>query len=277
MHIFDRGILFGIAAIVCAASTAEASGTCARQRMPPHQNLFWVCVTPGLTCSDGVCQTLSYAGFIPYSTCECLPAASDSDDLSYGTGGFWTTEVTSGVPGPGATVTFQVASGFGELVVYPNVDVDTATGAIQNAQEYTSDGDFTGSLTVQIAAGAPTDSLAAHMTALSMATVSWSFEGEPTGTTTIALAPDGGAATGFWHAESGTLQFDAPVHCTASNALLGSFDFWFRPILIEAADAKAAVRAGTNPFSLFTTGRFEPQVPVPVASQDWGRVKALFR
>jgi hypothetical protein len=106
---------------------------------------------------------------------------------------------------------------------------------------------------------------------------SWSFEGMPTGVTKLELAPDGGAAAGFWHAATGILQFDAPVHCTATNALLGAFDFYFRPILIEASETKAPIHGATNQFALFATGRLEPAFVVPVRRQEWGRVKAHFR
>jgi hypothetical protein len=272
-----RVAVFAFMAVMTSiASIADASGgACARKRMPPNQNLFWVCVTPGAACAKGSCQTVSYGGIVPYSTCECLTPVSDPNDFSYGTGGYWNLPVASGAPAPGGSATFQLADGINALIVYPNVDVDRNDGTIQNAQEYSNNGDLTGSFTLDFGPGAPADSIAVHATSLSMTMVSWMYEGQPTGTTTLTLAPDGGAATGIWHAPSGTLKFDEPIHCLASNSLLGDFDFYFRPILIEGSDAKAG--DGVNPFSLFFTGYLLPAQSVATEQRPWSRFKTLYR
>jgi len=275
---FDARLLLSFAAVACTASSVAADGgTCARKRMPPNQNLLWVCVTPGAACTKGACQTVHYSGIVNYSTCECLSPVADPNDFSYGTGGLWTATVASGVPGPGASVAFVLAAGVNALIVYPNVDVDLGTGAITNAQVFTGNSDLTGGFTLEFGAGAPMDSLPVTVSALSMTMTSWSFEGEATGVTTLTLAADGGDATGVWHGPSGTLLFDEPIHCTASNTLLGDFDYYFRPILLEGGESKSGVRTATNPFSLVATGRLQPAETVPVRRHEWGGVKNLFR
>ncbi len=255
---------------------ATAPGACRRKRNPPNQNLFWDCVAEGSTCGAGnACQTISYGGIVPYSTCECLPVVHDPDDFSYGTGGLWTAVVTSGAAVPGGNVTIALAPGINALVIYPNVDIDA--GAITNAQEFTDSGDFTGSMTLAIGAATGVDSFAVNVTALTLAMTSFDFEGNPTGATAMTLAPDGGTATGLFDVTNSTIQFDEPVHCQATNDLFGNFDYYFRPILIEGAAGKAGVAGGPNPFSVFATGTLVPPQVVSVQQRRWGDVKQLYR
>jgi hypothetical protein len=281
MRGFERRFLVVMAVITGAASIADAGdGTCKRRRTPPNQTQFWGCVTPDAMCNTDLCQPVRHTGAGAFGSCECLPAEPDPDDLSYGTGGFWNAGFPSTDPAPGASLTFQLTSGLNSLVVYPRSDVNLDTGAIENAQLYTAANALTGTFTIEIAmiaSGDPTDSLAANLTGLDLSMTSWSFEGTPTGVTTLELAPDGDEARGFWHAASGLLQFDEPVHCIATNALLGTFDYYFRPILIEASEGRAPIRVATNQFTLFATGRLEPAFAVPVRHQEWGRVKTHFR
>jgi hypothetical protein len=260
------------AILVAAADLAGAgTGACARRREPPNQNLFWVCVAPGSDCDPArTCQTIRYTGIVSYSTCACRPADPDPDNYDYGTGGLWVT-TPSAVPGPGTSVTFALAPGLNTLVVYP--DADIAGDEIQNAQTFGGAGDFAGSFTVQFGAGA--DSLEAHVTALHFTMTSFDFEGQPTGPNTIDIAPDGPAATGWFFPATGTLRFDAPVHCLAANALQGSLDYFFRPILVEARET--GPRKLLDPYTLAPTGRFVPAPPVGVEPQPWSRLKQLFR
>jgi hypothetical protein len=257
---------------------ATAPGACRRKRNPPNQNLFWDCVAEGSSCGTGnSCQTIAYGGIVPYSTCECLPAVHNPDDFSYGTGGLWTAVVVSGapVPVPGSSVTFALAPGINALVIYPNVDINA--GQITNAQEFADNSAFTGSMTMEIGASTSADSFEVHVSGLTLAVASFDFEGNPTGPTSITLAPDGGTATGLFDVASSTIQFDEPVHCLATNGLMGNFDYFFRPVLIEGAAGKAGFANGFNPFSVFTTGTFVPPQIVSIEQRHWSDIKRLYR
>ena len=276
MHISLRNSIFGIlaASVVGAGLPSAAAGACARKRVTPNQNLFWECVSEGSACGTGrSCQTISYSGIVPYSTCECLPLAPDPNDFSYGTGGLWSTS-PSAAPGPGGTVTFTLTPSVTRLVVYANVDIDT--GAITGAQEFSGPTSLSGGLTLQFGTG-PAGAIPVTVSALALTMDSWVYEGTPTGTTAISLAADGGAATGFYDAANGTIQFDAEVHCIASNTLFLSLDYYFRPILSESSDQKVALGPGLNPYLLFPTGNFVPPPTVGVEKQPWSRIKNLYR
>jgi hypothetical protein len=198
----------------------------------------------------------------------------DPNDFEYGTGGFWPVEVTSGDPGAGATVDFVLGPGANRLVIYP--DADIVGGAIQNAQVFASSGSFTGTFTLQFETGGAPDSIPVHVTALSLSMASFSFEGLPTGTNSIELAPDGPSATGLYYPSSATIQFDEPVHCLADNALQGGLDYYFRPILKQNQDA--VIASGIqNPFEMLCTGRYVPQDAVPVRDRPWSTLKSTYR
>ena len=272
------GVLGSLALVLLLVDVAGASaaGTCRRKRNPPNQNLFWDCVAEGASCGSGnSCQTISYGGIVPYSTCECLPAIHNPDDLSYGMGGLWTAVVTSGAPLPGGSLTLALAPGINALVIYPNVDI--SAGAITNAQEFTDNSAFTGSMTMEIGAATGPDSFAVNVSALTLVTTSFDFEGNPTGPTSMTLAPDGSSAIGRFDVVRGTIQFDEPVHCLATNDLFGDFDYFFRPILIEGAAGKAGLSIAVNPFSVFATGTFVPPQIVSVEQRHWSDVKQIYR
>jgi len=262
-------------AALCSDLAAATPGTCARQRALPNQDLLWACVTEDDGCGAGnACQTIGYSGSVTYSTCECLPLTPSPDDYSYGTGAVWIATILAGVPGPGASVDFQLVPGPNALVVYANVDVDQ--GTITGAQELTGAGDFSGTFTVEFGS-TPLDSIPVHISALALSMASWSFEGMPTGTTSITLAADGPLATGFYDVATSTIQFDAPVHCIATNDLHLAAEFYFRPILAEVGDQKPGARLTQNPFRVLGTGRYEPPGTVGVMREPWGRIKALYR
>lgn len=273
MHISLRHAVLGaLAASILCADLASAAG-CPRQRVTPNQNLFWECVSEGSSCgTDRTCQTISYGGIVPYSTCECLPSAPDPNDYSYGTGGLWSTSL-SAAPGPGATVTFTLTPGVTRLVVYANVDIDT--GAITGAQEFSTPAALSGSVTLQFGT-LPVDLIPVTVSALSLTMESWLYEGNPTGATTITLAPDGGTAVGFYDVAKGTIQFDEEVHCTASNALFVNLGYYFRPILSESSGQKVAA-GPLNPYLMLPIGNFVPPSSVGVEQKPWSKIKSLYR
>lgn len=274
MHISLRQAVLGVAvAAVVGDATANAAG-CPRKRVTPNQNLFWECVSEGSACGPvRTCQTISYGGIVPYSTCECLPPAPDPDDYSYGTGGLWSTAL-SAAPGPGASVTFTLTPGVTRLVVYANVDVDA--GTITGAQEFSTPAALSGSMTLEFGTS-PADSVPVSVSALSLTMESWLYEGNPTGITSITLAPDGGTAVGFYDVATGTIQLDQDVHCIASNGLFVDLDYYFRPILSESSDQKAAAGPGLNPYLLLPIGNFVPPATVGVEEKPWSQIKSLYR
>lgn len=209
---------------------------------------------------------------MPYSTCECLPSAPDPNDYSYGTGGLWST-APSALPGPGATVTFTLTPGVTRLVVYANVDIDA--GEITGAQEYSTAAALAGSLTLQFGT-TPLDSIPVTVSALSLVMDSWLYEGNPTGPNAIVLAPDGSTAVGFYHPATGTIQFDEPVHCKASNSLFVDLDYYFRPILSEAAEQQVAAPP-LNPYVMLPIGNFVPPSAVGTEHKPWSKIKSLYR
>jgi len=273
MHISLRHAVLGaLTASILCADLATAAG-CPRQRVTPNQNLFWECVSEGSSCGTGrTCQTISYSGIVNYSTCECLPAVPDPNDYSYGTGGLWSTSL-SAAPGPGATVTFTLTPGVTQLVVYANVDIDG--GAITGAQEFSTPAALSGSLTLQFGTS-PAGSLPVTVSALSLVMDSWLYEGNPTGLTTITLAPDGGTAVGFYDVATATIQFDEAVHCTGSNALFVNLDYFFRPVLAESSDQKVA-GGPLNPYLMLPIGNFVPPSAVGIEGKPWSKIKSLYR
>lgn len=271
-----------VVSLLSAASlvrdAAASGGTCARKRMPPGQNLFWVCVTEGATCGTGCnCKTVSYGGIVPYSTCECLPSTATGNDFDYSTGGSWLAPVDFD-PAPHTTLKFTLSPGVGNgLVIYPDEDV-IESGEVANEQVFTGSGDLSGSFSVALGMAIP-DSIPCTITDLNLTVTSFSYEGDATGTNSIVLAADGPAAHGWFRASTGTIQFDEPVHCTVTNSLHGTLDYYFRPILTQAMDGlkSSSPTAVPNPFTLLPTGRFVPPGNVPVQHDSWGRMKRTYR